>query len=190
MDGSTPTEPVNLPRHRFTADDVAMMVAAGVLGDRTRVELIGGELIDMPPEGAPHWAAKQKIVSWMLRRLAAIVDLAPDGPLRLGAADEPEPDLYLFPTGRDVNAVRGPDTLLVVEIADTSLSRDLVVKAPIYAAHGVRLYWVIDLAARVTLVHTLAGEGYGQPERVAFDAPLMVPGIAETVVLATLLPAE
>ena len=50
--------------------------------------------------------------------------------------------------------VKGPDFLLVVEVADSSLTFDRGTKALLYASHGVRELWVIDVATKVTSVHT------------------------------------
>lgn len=127
-----------LPRHRWTATEVRQMIEAGVLPEKARVELIGGELIDMPREGGAHWDAKTELVHWFTRRLPETVRLAPDGPLRLSETDEPEPDFFLFRAPMRVNQVRGPDALLVVEIADSSFRKDQRVKAPLYARYGVR----------------------------------------------------
>ncbi|HYI15230.1 MAG TPA: Uma2 family endonuclease, partial [Thermomicrobiales bacterium] len=41
-------------RHQFTVDDLKQFVAAGVLSEDDRVELIEGDLIDMSPINAPH----------------------------------------------------------------------------------------------------------------------------------------
>ncbi len=40
-----------LPRRRFTVAEVEAMVAAGVMEEDERVELIGGELVPMSPKG-------------------------------------------------------------------------------------------------------------------------------------------
>ncbi len=40
-----------LPRRRFTVAEVEAMVAAGVMDEDERVELIGGELVPMSPKG-------------------------------------------------------------------------------------------------------------------------------------------
>lgn len=40
----------------------------------------------------------------------------------------------------------GPDALLVIEVSDTTLHKDLHVKTPLYARHGVPEVWIIDLA--------------------------------------------
>lgn len=161
---------------------MARMVEAGLIDPDERIELIDGEIIDMGSEGEAHWNARAKLVNWLVRRLPESIMLAPDGPLRLSAENEPEPDFYLYRADMNVNDVRGDSVLLVVEISDTSLSKDKLVKAPLYAAHGVQEYWIIDLATRTTLVHRLREAGaYADPEVVGFDQALGVisaPGVS------------
>lgn len=162
-----------LPHRRFTTRDLARMVETGLIDPDERIELIDGEIIDMGSEGEAHWSARAKLVNWLVRRLPEAIMLAPDGPLRLSDQNEPEPDFYLYAADMNVNAVRGDSVLLVVEISDTSLNKDKLVKAPLYAAHGVREYWIIDLASRTTLVHRApCSGGYPDVETIAFDAVL------------------
>jgi Uma2 family endonuclease len=171
MDGTV----AQLPHRRFTSHDVARMVETGLIDPDERIELINGEIIDMGSEGEAHWSARAKLVNWLLRRLPESIMLAPDGPLRLSAENEPEPDFYLYAGDTNVNDVRGDSVLLVVEISDTSLSKDKLVKAPLYAAHGVQEYWIIDLAGRTTFVYRQpTGGNYPEPQAVAFDKPLTV----------------
>lgn len=171
MDGTV----AQLPHRRFTSHDLARMVEAGLIDPDERIELINGEIIDMGSEGEAHWNARAKLVNWLLRRLPESIMLAPDGPLRLSAENEPEPDFYLFAAAMNVNDVRGDSVLLVVEISDTSLSKDKLVKAPLYAAHGVQEYWIIDLASRTTFVYRQPTSGtYPEPQAVAFDKPLSI----------------
>ena len=47
-----------LPRRRFTVAEVEAMVAAGVMEEDERVELIGGELVPMSPKGNHHEVMK------------------------------------------------------------------------------------------------------------------------------------
>jgi len=121
-------------------------------------------------------------VNWLVRRLPESIMLAPDGPLRLSAENEPEPDFYLYRADMNVNDVRGDSVLLVVEISDTSLSKDKLVKAPLYAAHSVQEYWIIDLASRTTLVHRQPQAGaFSEPTAVGFGEPLSIalaPGVS------------
>src|SRR5688572_27613630 len=47
----------DLPRrHRISVADYYRMADVGILDDESRVELIDGDIIDMPPPGSPHAA--------------------------------------------------------------------------------------------------------------------------------------
>ncbi len=56
-----------LPRRRFTVAEVEAMVAAGVMEEDERIELIGGELVPMSPKGSrargPEASATRSMVS-------------------------------------------------------------------------------------------------------------------------------
>jgi Uma2 family endonuclease len=80
-----------------------------------------------------------------------------------------EPDLVVYRKGLGLRDVRGPDILLAVEVADTSLAYDLGAKARLYAIHGVTELWVVDARERTTAVHT--GPGPGGWGRVEEKAP-------------------
>ena len=182
MDGSQSPIPADIRRRRFTASDVQAMLDAGVLKDGEKVELLGGELVEMSPQGPLHSGMSYLVLRWLRLNLDRSIEFAAHSPLRLSSLNEPEPEFFLFPFGLDVNEVRGPDTILVIEVAHSSLKLDLGVKASIYAQHGVQEYWVIDLEGRKTHVHTLSGDAYGSPREVAFDAPLDAPGGAPLVI--------
>ena len=68
--------------------------------------------------------------------------------------------------------------LLIVEVADTSLSYDLRLKAPAYASLGLREYWVIDANTLVTTIHRNPGpDGYPPPHQ-AGSSELLEPRLA------------
>jgi len=74
----------------------------------------------------------------------------------------------------------GPDdVLLVVEIADSSLSYDRGKKATLYPAWGVAEYWIADLPHNVLWRHTSPdGNAYRQIESLSRGqsiAPKLVP---------------
>jgi Uma2 family endonuclease len=64
-----------------------------------------------------------------------------------------KPDILVHPRAIQTYDLKGAEALLVVEVAETSLSYDLKVKLPIYASHGVREYWVINAITRMTMIH-------------------------------------
>ncbi len=174
-------------RRRFTATEVEAMCDEGFFDEGPRYELLDGELIEMAAQGPLHRTLESKLLNWIARRLPEEIEVAANGPIRLGQYDEPEPDLFLFPARFDVNAVRGADAELVIEVANSSLKRDLGFKADIYARESVRRYWVVDVANKVTWVHSLEDNRYGKPHAVAFAEPLKVPGIETPLIVADLL---
>jgi Uma2 family endonuclease len=73
-------------------------------------------------------------------------------PSRLNQYNEPQPDILLLKPREDYYSSKHPsaeDTLLLLEVADTSLGFDLKVKIPLYAAMGVPEVWVADLRKNV-----------------------------------------
>lgn len=141
------------PRHRFTGDDVARMVEAGVLDEDARVELIGGELFEMSPQGPAHFTIIQLLHAAL--RDAQAGHIRPQGPLNCGPHDWPEPDIAVMPGALTAfldRHPRGDEALLVIEVAHSSQQRDLA-KAAIYARAGVPEYWLIDLPARRLVQH-------------------------------------
>ena len=164
-----PQAAVEVPRHRFTVDDFALLGEAGVFTEDDRVELIDGDIRDMTPIGPPHaW-----IVSRLNRRL--VLHLAGRGyvsvqnPLRLDGHTEPLPDLVVARGGEDDYADRhleARDILLVVEVADSSLRYDRAEKMPRYARAGIPEAWLVDVTGRAVAVHTEPGPGGYARERV------------------------
>jgi hypothetical protein len=57
----------------------------------------------------------------------------------------------------------GPaDVLLLVEVADASLTYDRDVKVPLYARHGVSEVWLVDLAGHRLHIHRVPVNGVYQ----------------------------
>jgi Uma2 family endonuclease len=138
-------------RHRLSIDDFERLGAAGILAPDDRVELIEGDLIDMPPIGTGHMSVSNRLIRLLVRRAAddAIVSVA--HPMRLPPWSMPQPDFMLLKPRPDDYASAhpgAPDVLLAIEVADSSLRYDRDTKARLYAAHGVTEYWIVEVAAR------------------------------------------
>lgn len=138
------TEHLQLAQRLFTVDEYEAMGRAGIFGPDERVELIEGQISAMNPIGTGH--------VWTVTRLHRIFARRDDvfaidqSPILLGIRSQPQPDLVIVPA--DISQDRKPaaaDTLLVVEVADTSLAYDRQTKGPLYARAGVPEYWLIDL---------------------------------------------
>ncbi len=194
------TIPLPAPsRHLITVDAFHRMGETGILGPADRVELIDGEIIDMPPIGALHAAIVDLLARHFARRAGESVLVRCQNPLRLDDVSEPEPDIVILRPRADfyTTAHPGPaDARLVIEVADTSLAYDLGVKVPLYARHGIPEVWVIDAATRRTRVFRQpAGTGYSHDSHVEPHEPLSCPEVVDdagkpvAVELARLLPA-
>jgi Uma2 family endonuclease len=153
-----------LTRRLFNVDDYHRMAEAGILLEDDRVELIEGELIEMAAIGNRHNAAVDRLTELFVERLQRRAIVRVQGSVRLNERNEPQPDLVILRRRDDFyeNAPAGPgDTLLVVEVADSSLDFDREIKAPLYARNGVHEFWLVDLEARmVTAFREPTASGY------------------------------
>lgn len=182
---NAPIQIAEFTRHRFTVDDARALGAAGVFEKNARIELIDGELIDMPPESPLNVDWSIALGRWLARSLSDDYAIVPGLSLVLSEWNAPKPDWWVFPAALETEAVRGPDVLLAIEQSDTSLSRDLGWKADLYAQFGLSDYWVIDLKDRSVVVHRdPSPEGYRTKRRYGSedDVPaLLIPGLVLTI---------
>ena len=125
------------------------MVAAGVMEEDERVELIGGELVPMSPTGIRHEVIRMALQRRWYKLAPDDIDLATETTFRLSEDTYLEPDVVVHPRATGLRGLTGAAALLVVEIADSSLRYDMGRKAALYASFGVRELWVID-AVRLT----------------------------------------
>lgn len=170
-----------LPRRRFTVKEVEAMVAAGVMEEDERVELIGGELVPMSPKGNRHEVVKSALLDRWYRLRPADCRLTPETTFRLSVDTYLEPDVVIYRRAEGLKGLTGPSVLLVVEIADSSLRYDLGRKAALYASFGVRELWVIDAVKLVARVFREPSErGYGEAAKVG-AAERLVPLFAPDV---------
>ncbi len=142
-----------LARRAFTIADLELMAKVGVIAPDERLELIGGEIVPMSPKGSRHEAIKIALNLLWGRRCPPEFAFAPETGLRLDERNYLEPDFIVFERARLSVEVKGPDILLAVEVADSSLRYDLDRKPLVYAGFGVRELWVIDAASRVVHCH-------------------------------------
>ena len=160
-------------RHRITVDEYYRMVEVGLLAPKARVELIEGEIIDMPPIGSPHGAMDTKLTMLLVEAVGKLALVRCGLPIRLDNMSEPQPDFALVSPREDFYEQRHPtaaETLVAIEVSDTRLSFDLGRKRALYARHGLRELWVIDLKrARLHLFRRPSGDEY--METSVLDAP-------------------
>ncbi len=136
------------PIHRISVDQFHRMIEAGLFADGDRVELIDGEMRDMPPIGPPHGGCTDDLTMILAPQLAGKAIVRVQGPLALDDGTEVYPDLLVLKQRDDGyrhSNPSGEDVLLVIEVADSSLPLDLGVKLAKYARAGICRYWVVNI---------------------------------------------
>jgi Uma2 family endonuclease len=124
------------------------MAEIGLLAPDARVELIEGVIIDRVPIGELHAVIVDRLARSFFRTVGDKAIVRCQGPVRLSNYTEPQPDFALLKPRADEyrrGHPRGPDTMLAVEVSDTTLRFDLRTKLPLYARHGVEEVWVADV---------------------------------------------
>jgi Uma2 family endonuclease len=151
-------------RYLFTAEQYHQMGEAGVFLPGDRVELIEGEIIQMNPIGDPHAGGVNRLTKVFVVRVGDAGVVGIQNPVRLAVRSEPEPDLAILRYRDDYYASKGPtpdDVVLLIEVADSSVTFDLNVKAPLYARYNIPEYWLVDLnRQQVTVFRQPSAEGY------------------------------
>ncbi len=180
---------VPLRRRRFTIDEYHRMGEVGILHEDDRVELIEGEIVEMAPIGSRHAAIAARIRKFFTLRLDDRAVLWSQEPVLLKApGSEPQPDVLILAPRADFYASALPepqDVLLLIEVADSSLTYDRRTKLPLYARAGIADVWLVDAdSGRVEVHRSPAGGRYRDarsPARGESFAPLAFPDVAVTL---------
>ncbi len=167
--------------YRFTRDEYDRMVDLGLLVDK-RVELLDGEIIAMPPQNPPHAGTTSGLAVGVIRLLGANFTIRIRAPIVLNDWSEPEPDVAICRLDLNHYRIEHPkanDILLLIEVAETSLSYDRGRKVAAYAGSGIPEYWIINLVDRRIEVFSdpdLVTQRYRQERFVVPGDTLTLPG--------------
>jgi Uma2 family endonuclease len=117
--------------------------------DGSRVILVDGEILAIPMAAPPHNLSLGLADDWLRTVFTTGFHIRNQTALDVGTDNDPGPDLAVV-TGyrRDYRDRQATSAVLVVEIADSSLSIDTKTKSHLYALAGVPEYWVLDVNAR------------------------------------------
>lgn len=175
---------LHLPRHKLSIADYHRMGDAGILHPTARVELIEGEIIDMAPIGSLHASVVATLAELLVVQVRGRAIVFTQNPVTLPPNSEPQPDIALLKPRTDRYRDALPlaaDTLLVIEVADTTLQYDREVKMPLYARHGIPEAWLFDLRGGTVNVYLEPGDaGYGKGlrrQRHETIAPTLLPEV-------------
>jgi Uma2 family endonuclease len=163
-----------LPRWRWTVAEVERIAAHGFFTEFDQFELLGGEIVPMmSPAGRRHETIRIELAHHMALLAGKKILVAQEPQFNLSPDTFVKPDILVHPHAIKTYDLQGTEALLVIEVAETSLSYDLKVKLPLYASHGVREYWVINAITRMTTIHRLpAGNVYAHTDELPPTAHL------------------
>jgi Uma2 family endonuclease len=191
---------IDSPRpHRWTREEFYQMLDLGWFQDQ-RVELIDGEVIDMPSQKNYHGAAITLTMDALRLAFGAGFWVRNQLSLDLSPRSVPDPDLAVVsgaPQGVTAATSNPTTALLVVEVSDSTLASDRNHKGSLYAAAGIADYWIVNLVQRQLEVYRDAVAdstqpfGYRYNSRTILDpvdtvSPLAAP--QARIVVADLLP--
>jgi hypothetical protein len=181
--------------YRFSVAQYQRMAELGILGPEDKVELLEGYVVLKMARNTPHDGTMDVVraaldavrpAGWILRSQQAIV-----------LADSvPEPDYALVRGNARTYFARHPgpaDIGLLVEVANTSLDRDIVEKTELYARSNIVAYWVIDVTNGAVHVFTQPSGPTAAPayaSHVVIQPPAGVPLSLDGVVVGPVPAAD
>jgi len=171
-------------RHRLSVEDYHKLGEVGILTEESRVELIEGELIDMAPIGGPHMGLVNRLNRLLVLAVGDLGVVSIQNPVTLPPNSEPQPDVAILKPGADSagSAVpRADEVLLLIEVADTTLSYDRNTKLKLYAKAGIAEAWIVNLQSKcVEVYRDPAPAGYVEHSEVGSGrivSPLALPTV-------------
>ncbi len=138
---------------KWSVEDYHQMIDAGILRDRN-VELLTGEIVEMSPETPIHYYTAKQGTKYLETLLTGKADIRFNGPITLSDS-EPEPDIAIVRLPESMYKDHHPyaeDIFWIIEVAKSSLKKDLELKLSIYAQAQIQEYWVLDLSQKQLII--------------------------------------
>ncbi len=167
--------------YRVNVEQFVKMIEVGVFPDGARVELLGGLLVDMMTKHDPHDVAVAMLGDEFRDLLPSGWIVREEKSLQLGRHWRPEPDLIVARGPHDQYRKRSPqasDLALIVEVADSSYTKDRGHKWRRYGQTGVPCYWLLNINGRTLEVFTDPFAG-GYRTAMIYDDKGVVPFVIE-----------
>jgi Uma2 family endonuclease len=169
--------PITQPRtHLWTREEFHQMGDLGWFVDKY-VELIDGEIVEMPPPGPLHCISTDRVAAMLRKWFPTGHWVRIQMPLNPAPYSEPSPDDALVQGERDTHTTTPTTALLVVEVSDSTLAYDRNIKGSLYAVAGIADYWIVNLVDRQLEIRRNAVPDPAQPYRHRYaDLVILKPG--------------
>jgi len=174
----------------ITVDEYMKLVASGFFHPDEKVELIEGQLINKMGIGERHAICVTRLLE-LLFELKSGTDfkISVQNPIRLEKS-RPEPDLVLH-TSESLNKGVDPrpdGIILVVEVAESTLQTDRIIKLPMYAVAGIETYWIVNLEDNQVEVYTKpSGDVYDEKKVFKPGETIKLAALDKTILVADFL---
>ncbi|MDR5639068.1 Uma2 family endonuclease [Thermosynechococcus sp. JY1334] len=196
---TTTCQPTPTPQPvRFTVQDYHRLLELGFLREDDHIELIRGELVRMAAKGTAHESCLRRLLRILPKIVGDRATLQCQSPITIAFDGEPEPDVAIVKNQEDDYASAHPtpaDTLLVIEVADSSLEYDRTVKLSLYAEAKIPYYWLFNVSDRTLEVYSEPAEitprqfGYLSKRIIPTSGVVQLPQFPEQVLeLASIFP--
>lgn len=155
---------ITATRKRFTIDEYQRLGEIGFFKPDDRVELIRGEIIQMPTKKTPHSVCNVLLVRTLTILLGELAIVRGQEPIILPADSEPQPDVSIVRNRSDFYLANHPepaDIFLLIEISDSTLRFDRETKLSLYAENEIADYWIFNLVDNILEMYS---EPYRDPQ--------------------------
>lgn len=184
--------------YRWTREQFYQMLDLGLFQDQ-RVELIDGEVLEMPSQKDYHGAAITLTMDALRLAFGPGFWIRNQISLDLSPRSVPDPDLAVVsgsPRGVTTTTATPTSALLIVEVAESTLAYDRIHKMSLYAAGGIADYWIVNLVQhqlevyRDPVADSTQLFGFRYNSRTILDPPDTVSPLAAqaSITVADLLP--
>jgi Uma2 family endonuclease len=164
---SSVIEPQPYLRFHWTVDSFYRAINAGVFDEPNRLELIRGELWEKEPVNPPHAELTEEIARLFRSLFEPDFWVREEKPFHIADDGEPVPDIQVVDAAARRDRSRHPnaeEVRLVIEVADSTATRDTTEKALLYAQAGIPDYWVTLINEReLRVFRGPTPDGYPDP---------------------------
>lgn len=184
--------------YRHTLDSYHAMIANGSILEGEPFELLDGQIVhkirsasgeDLMTVGVEHALIVMRLAKLSSAFEARGCHLRSQQPITLPPHDEPEPDAAIVRGTLEDYSNHHPsaaDILCVIEVADSSLSRDRGYKLQLYASAGIPMYVIVNLIERVVEIYktpAIAEGRFSEADRVSTGANVAFPAASGNAVI-------
>lgn len=124
------------------------MGEVGIFKDDDKVELLNGEIIQISPINTKHSSHVKRITALFYSILNNNATIGIQDPVTIPELPESEPNITISKFDANFYADKNPhpeDILILIEVSDSTLQKDKLVKLPIYASAKIKEYWIVNL---------------------------------------------